>query len=755
MNRFLSPAAGRRSRRSLLGLLFSVGILALYVVPAQAVHDEGLFQLDGNAQTSVDWPATTPQAPPFALEDWDLICKAHLSTLIPPGECVAAPGYVFPAGTTTADPSTFRVDPSESATDDILKGGTKDDLDISTWRWASAKPSPPKNDLTHAFAAEYECNTTECAGLGHTGDSILYFGADRFSNSGSANLAFWFFQNRITQKLADGTTDAGPGDVCTLGQGCIFGGTHREGNVSLGGSEPGACGPTPPPGSTCIPGDILVISAFGPHAEINVFEWVGDGNATAPCFTNDCTLEPLFTGGVECSPTLVNDPACAIVNSTSQTSPWTLSQKNAPANNFAPTNFFEGGLNLTELGVDACFSSLLLNSRASAAGDAELHDKVLGQFQRCFPTLATQASTNGSVTPGTAVHDTATVTVSGPNPDDATGTVDFFLCADTVAPFEAPDCSTDGTPAGTDVPLTDTSNPANTHDGISGADSSDVNTVASPLAPGAYCFAAVADLTNYDDPPRATNLTTECFTVAKIPTSTVTTPVDGSGTPTSSIALGQSIFDRAVVTGTAAGDDPTGTVKFFVCGPIAAPATCTTGGTQVGAPPEGETLVSDGDPTTFTSSATSDAFEPSAIGRYCFRGEYGGSTVYEPSSDSGANECFTVTTTSSATSQQNWLPNDHIVIATATGANVAGTLSVTLRSGACDGTAVYTEPLANGGAITAPTTIDTTNGSVPATTFRVTDANEGTYFWRIVFTPDSAFASGFTLCENSVVTVND
>ena len=46
--------------------------------------------------------------------------------------------------------------------------------------------------------------------------------------------------------------------------------------------------------------------------------------------------------------------------------------------------------------------------------------------------------------------------------------------------------------------------------------------------------------------------------MAKINTQTVTTPVDGSGTPTSTITLGSSIFDKAVVTGTAAGGDPTG-----------------------------------------------------------------------------------------------------------------------------------------------------------------------------------------------------
>ena len=49
--------------------------------------------------------------------------------------------------------------------------------------------------------------------------------------------------------------------------------------------------------------------------------------------------------------------------------------------------------------------------------------------------------------------------------------------------------------------------------------------------------------------------------------------------------------------------------------------------------------------------------------------------------------------------------------------------------------------------------IDTTNS-----TFKVhlspTD-NTGTYYWRIVFVPNSSFATGFTKCETSTVSIND
>src|SRR6266542_3548794 len=367
-------------------LLCVMALFAAFATTASAVHDIGVFQLDGNAKT----------LNPPAGEDWDLICKAHNATETPTsdGTCVKSPTYTFPSGTTVSSPNSFVVDPSESAQDDILKGGTKDDNDINTWSWTSAKPSPPKNDLTDGFAAGYTCHNGPsplppgpCSGT--DGDQLLYFGADRFSNSGSANIAFWFFQKKVAQK---GTETDG---TCTDSSGCGFVGqdgttavTHKVGNVSLGGTLGTGCGPNHDPANTCTPGDILVISAFGPKAQIFVFEWVGAGNATRDyleshgCFTAACSLQPLFIGSTtsDC-PEVTGDNACALANDTSSDSPWVLSQKNHTANNFDVTNLFEGGLNLTQLGLGgSCFPSYLINTRASAAGDAELHDKIVGQL---------------------------------------------------------------------------------------------------------------------------------------------------------------------------------------------------------------------------------------------------------------------------------------------------------------------------------------------------------------------------------------
>ena len=540
----------RRKRFLLLPILATAALALFWIAGAQAVHDVGVFQLDQNAITTELHYNDGTLSPP-ALEDWDLICKANPVTATRPNGCTFVSGF-SPSGTTVAKPSSFIKDPSESSTDDILKGGTKDDNEITSWTWNSAKPSPPKNDLTDGYAAAYTCNdpTTPPADnnvsgcTGTAGDKLLYFGADRLSNNGSANIAFWFFQKKVVQK-ADGT--GAKAGQCVSGGGCPFVGadgnavTHTAGNCSL---------PNHP--NPCTPGDVLAISAFGPKAQIFIFEWVGTGKATkdylgtSQCFTQVCTLQPLFIGNTlnasDCQD-VTADNACAISNDTSQPSPWVLPQAGNPDNNFAPTDFFEGGLNLTKLGLaNACFSSYLINSRSSAAGDAELHDKILGQFAVCAPGLTTQASASiGSpVAPGTAVTDRATITVTGAtSPDDAQGNVTFFLCAKDVL-----DCSTGGTQIGTAVALTNAacSPPSpNGTDGKSCAVSLSVNddNLAAPrgkLSPGIYCFRAEADLTNYDDPASFHNSTTECFKVTD--TSSTTTAQNWLPNDTATVTLG-------------------------------------------------------------------------------------------------------------------------------------------------------------------------------------------------------------------------
>jgi hypothetical protein len=113
----------------------------------------------------------------------------------------------------------------------------------------------------------------------------------------------------------------------------------------------------------------------------------------------------------------------------------------------------------------------------------------------------------------------------------------------------------------------------------------------------------------------------------------------------SSVTIGGSVTDSATVWGDADGGDPTGEVKFHLCGP-ADPSgpypDCSSGGTLVATD---NTLIDAG---TDVSSASSGAVTPTAAGKYCLRAEYQGSALYRSSSDHDSSECFIVSAAASA-----------------------------------------------------------------------------------------------------------
>jgi hypothetical protein len=358
-------------------------------------------------------------------------------------------------------------------------------------------------------------------------------------------------------------------------------------------------------------------------------------------------------------------------------------------------------------------------------------------------TLATSVAA-GPVTPGTAVSDTATVTgsVQSVNPG---GDVTFYLCSFATGSTSVCDGTTN---AGTSIGAGTLGNGSG---GVSTASSPTVNdstqTAASgrgTLTAGRYCFRAEwPGDTNYPGAKTEYSAATECFTVSKIGTGTVTTPNIG-GVTKATITLGSTIVDTAVVTGTSVGGDPTGKVVFHVC--ALASGTCTSAGDLVG-DATGVDLQSDGVLGTYTSSATSAGFKPTATGRYCFRGDYGGSTIYNSSSDSNSNECFTVTDTTTASSTQNWVPNDVASVSSKNGATLQGTLSVQLYSGdncgATSGSAVGNPYSATASGTTA--TVTTTN----------TTAYSGDMSWLVTFTSTDSNVSGSSHCEHSTVTITD
>ena len=120
-----------------------------------------------------------------------------------------------------------------------------------------------------------------------------------------------------------------------------------------------------------------------------------------------------------------------------------------------------------------------------------------------------------------------------------------------------------------------------------------------------------------------------------VPPVIVTQVSPGGSNPT--VGSGQSVTDQVTVSGSAG--TPSGTVAFFLCGPLASPAGCPTGGTAAGS---GISLDNAGKA---TSSAVNTSGSPLAAGTYCFRVEYTAANNSQYTNGSGTNtttECFTV-----------------------------------------------------------------------------------------------------------------
>jgi roadblock/LC7 domain-containing protein len=278
--------------------LFLAGLaLALATATPGFALESGIFELDGNAITN-----HTDGALP---DDWDRINPG-------PGSHAAV--------------STFLVDPPSTTI--FTGGGSKDVQDISSWQYTSGSV-PDKDELTDAFAAAY---------VGSTGDLNLYFGADRFDNSGDSQLGFWFFQNQITLNPLSGSSGT-------------FNGVHKV-------------------------GDILILSDFttgGTVSTIRVFEWVGSGGSNGPL--------NLLASGVDCNSAPVADALCAIVNSVATKAPWAYQPKMGTFGTFPVGTFFEGGADLSKILSNLeCFASFLAETRSSQSVTATLKDFVVGRF---------------------------------------------------------------------------------------------------------------------------------------------------------------------------------------------------------------------------------------------------------------------------------------------------------------------------------------------------------------------------------------
>ena len=845
---FIKKQPGRRWLKyfAAAGLLVATLVVAGI---ALAVHDLA-FQLDGN--TAVDSPAPFIGGVNHQTADWETffdnsgtggIMKKIPGALSTTGTGFTADAFAVDFKTAVGRKGGVVFDTSDNST---YATGSKDTLDINPgWQCSAANNLLSKNDIMNAYTAAYTDPKT--------GHQILYFALERNNNNGDANVGFWFLQGSASCDTQNGTVTGS------------WQGHHTD-------------------------GDILIVSAFtngGGVSGITAYKWSTALGTVDP--------HPVGNGG-DCQGASGLDAICATTNGSASpglnaaiTTKWLTAAGTSVGHTLQPSEFFEGGIDLTSEHLDnKCFNTFVGDTRSSQSLTATIFDYALGTLGECSATMTTKPS-SGSIAIGSSITDSATITVkaSSATPPAPTGTVKFYVCGPSASlatcdatgnNFSNVNLST-ATVASPDYTVTsgsftptaagdycffsswvgDTNYTAGaSHDSadecftvtpaqpkvvtqvndagpvIPGTELYDTATLSNAATPsngvqGTIKFSAygpAANLTTCTAPalytatvtvtgngsfasntspnaafkpnlqgfynwiaaytPGAGDVNNKSFTttcgdanegsvVIQHPTTTVTDPESPAGVPNTSVSLGALVYDHAIVTNS---DDsgtgsPTGTVDFYICNPSqvtgsGATAHCAgTGGTGDGTLVNSVTPLTAG-PGTDQSEATSSAVTASlavpadALGVWCFRATYTPDVfTFIGSSDSTNDECFTVTTTSSGTTAQKWLPNDHVVVSTPIG-SIAGTLSVQLlEGGTCNsdgsvtgGVVKYTEPVPGGGAFTATAAgapYNTTNS-----TFFVTTLNPDTYVWHTVFTPTSTFATGFQKCETSTVSpVND
>ncbi|MGH2784272.1 MAG: DUF7507 domain-containing protein [Actinomycetota bacterium] len=312
------------TRRAGVALLTLVLMFMLIGPTALAVHDEGLFELDGDATASA-----------AAGDDWSQI----------------------EAGGGSAIATAFITDGSDPQDTTYLHtGGSKDIEDFPEWVPTTTDEAPDKDEIVHAFAAAYNADD---------GDFIIYFGLDRFDASGDAQVGFWFTQDSISMTGANVV------------------GEHQV-------------------------GDILVLSDFvngGSVPEVRVFTWVGSGGS-------DGSIDEVTTSGdPDCGAADPGDDHCAIVNAGTEDAPWSFTNKSG-GHDFLAGEFYEGGINLTELGIDVgCITTFIAESRTSQSTDARLKDVAMGAFPVCGISVEKDGDSLSKV--GDQAHYEITVTNTG------------------------------------------------------------------------------------------------------------------------------------------------------------------------------------------------------------------------------------------------------------------------------------------------------------------------------------------------------
>jgi hypothetical protein len=742
------------------GVLLGSGIV-------NATTPAGLFELDGNATTENTQPGS---------DDWDRVCHevtgSDCSTSSDTTTATAVAWTPDTHGVITGPPALAACATNNCTI--FTGGGSKDPIDVNQWAWKdNVGGLPDKDNLQHGFAARYSvpssssCPATNPNGTPNTDGTLtcemLFFGNDRFDNSGDAQQGFWFFQNKIG--LASNAVGGGNG----------FSGVHKK-------------------------GDLLLISDFsngGAVSTVTVYTWdpdctktdipksgpvsgqsCGDANLRFQASSTTANCAPASGAGI--------DPAisgfCGTVNNgDGVAAPWSFTDKSGN-NTYLGNEFYEGGVNLSKLGLGGeCFASIASETRSSQSTTAVLKDFVLGGFGNCESSISTSAAGvggDGTIGSGTVSSgkDTATVHVTGISV--WTGTVNFYLCGPDA---NLTTCSTSsGVHVGSGVTVNNATN------GTSASTAKTVDSGTATLSSvGHYCWSATFTSGTNGVNDQTEDGTGECFDVNPVTptlvtqascdlspctlgTATISDTATLSGAATQPGSAGPSTA-YPTINPTVAGAGAGGTITWVLYGP-------TNGGCT-----DTKTLSTSSAAVSGNATYGPVSYKPVAadgVGTYTWVANYGGdggntsAAATNTCASPGANETVVLSGTTSSSSAQRWLPNDRIVLTASGGLTLDGTLTVKLyygtftvgTDGVCtaDTGAVvkYTEP-----------NIDTSPGGVPSasgTAFNTTNSTffvgtksdgsagglNGTYFWLIHY-DDANLADPKDRCESTSITVTD
>lgn len=336
------------------------------IAPAFADDPKLYFELDGNIFSDGATPGP----------DWSDIFQATS----PAGATAKSP---LPAGFNSP---TFVLDFNPTGTNDVstYATGSKDTLNITPgWQCVKSNNVNDKTDINNAYAVAYTNPNNHL---------IVYFALDVAANEGTKDVGFWF--------LKDGTVSCNAGGKATP-----FTGNHSD-------------------------GDVLIVSEYtsgGRVATIVAYKWVGGaGGFLDP--------NPIGTGG-DCRDGAFD--VCARTNGSVLKAgtgvPWLVKTKpsnpqgsgySSPAD-LDTGEFFEGGIDMTALGISGCFNRYLADTRSSVSLTATIFDYALGNFSNCS-IGASKTCTLATVNPDfTTFTSGFTVTITNTSPSGSVHDVSF------------------------------------------------------------------------------------------------------------------------------------------------------------------------------------------------------------------------------------------------------------------------------------------------------------------------------------------